>query len=158
VCVLAVVAMVGLVVAGCGGSNADDTPPSWVPDELAGLTIRPSGVGEPSVTQQEAITTVRDDLFHGGGPSEQPDSELVRITGTVLGENEIPVAPSGDSSLPSVDDKLAWFVVWRGYEERSFMSGVSGASNDIVDFVAIVDGETGEILARLFLHGGNRLG
>ena len=154
--VLAVVALAGWVVSGCGGGRATDALPSWVPDELAGLTIQPGGAGEPSLTQQDATAIVRDKLLFGGGPSEEPAAHVVRVTGNVIGEGETPIEPSGEAEIQRVEDKLAWLLAWRGVEESSVMQGAPDAGSEI-DFVAIVDAQTGEILMRLFLYGENRL-
>lgn len=112
------------------------------------------------LTDREAIAAVRTKVFLGlrAGPERDPSTVLIRVTGTVTGEAAIPVPPSGQVVLPKIEDRLAWLVAWRGVEERAFDPPfVSDPGDDLVDFVVIVDAQTGEALSKLFMYGINRL-
>jgi hypothetical protein len=145
---LAVVALAAAVL-GVAAALAirEEALPSWVPEELTGLTIRPGSVSELPVTRDEAVAYARSRLFIVEDPSSEPmpDSFPVRVTGRVPPPNPAPLSPTGQVVLRHVDREPAWLVAWRALDE-GLRSSPPKRTGELVDVVVLVDGRTGVLL------------
>ena len=157
---LVLVALAGLILALAAVlSLREDVLPSWVPDELGGLTIHPADARQLPVTRDEAIAYARMRLLVVEDPTAKPvpESFPIRVSGRVPPEQPVPLSPSGQVDLRHVERKPAWLVVWRGLD-RGVLSSPPTPTGDLMDAVFFVDGETGVFLtSSLFLSGPARL-
>lgn len=142
---------------GCGGDERE--LPSWLGTEFRpGLSIRHGNPAQTTVTGEQAIELVRQKVFYGGGPQDEPDAFLTRITGRFGGEGRIRIGSSGVAILRKAKGKPAWLIVWRG-EGRQILSPPGSRDENgrqLVDITVLIDAQTGEKLELLVRGGASR--
>jgi len=147
-----------VLVMGCGDSASPNSPPPWLPSELADLELRLTDDSEFTLGEDEAIAIARDKFFLEQTPAVAPDAFAVLVSGPVAPQGAVPVSPSGGIERPRVEDKPAWLVVWRGIDFGMVNAPSDSGPGDVpIDLVVFVDAKTGGLLASRILAGRARL-
>lgn len=161
------IACLAVLLQGCGdssssgdSSSAHELPPGF-PAAVGGLRVGAARPSEATVTSKDAIAIARHKLLNDAGPGSDPESFVTRITGPIFGEGVLVGTPDDPATFPTVRNRLAWLVLWRGIEEREVAPPVpfhpAADSTYVMDFVVFVDARTGEILKNVRLGGVARL-
>ncbi len=110
---------------------------------LSALTVRTAVPDEFPVTRDFAVGAARLALFVGKGPQREPLTAPLFVSGRIA-RGPIPVAPSGEVTIPEVENAPMWLVVWSGIRGSELQRFGSWSDAESVDVVVLVDAVTGD--------------